>query len=85
MSGNVWEWCLDDWNDSYQSKPDRLKNNGNEPWCNVNSNTNDHSYRMRRGGSWGSRDYNCRSASRIFDSASFRSHFYGFRVVLPLL
>jgi formylglycine-generating enzyme required for sulfatase activity len=32
MSGNVWEWCLDDWHDSYQGKPDRLKNNGNEPW-----------------------------------------------------
>ncbi|PZO39175.1 MAG: serine/threonine protein kinase [Pseudanabaena frigida] len=85
MSGNVWEWCLDDWHESYQAKPDRLKNNGNEPWGNVNSNTNDHSYRMLRGGSWGSRDYNCRSASRNFDSASSRSHFYGFRVVLPLL
>ncbi|MFN4889462.1 MAG: SUMF1/EgtB/PvdO family nonheme iron enzyme [Pseudanabaena sp.] len=85
MSGNVWEWCLDDWNDSYQAKPDRLKNNGNEPWGNLKTHTNEHSYRMLRGGSWGSRAYNCRSASRKFDSASYRSHFYGFRVVLPLL
>jgi formylglycine-generating enzyme required for sulfatase activity len=85
MSGNVWEWCLDDWHDSYQAKPDRLKNNGNEPWGNVNTNTNDHPYRMLRGGSWGSHAYKCRSASRNFDNVTMRSHFYGFRVVLPLL
>ena len=82
MSGNVWEWCLDDSHNTYQGKPDRLKNNGNEPWGEMNLNKNNDGYHMLRGGSWDYFAPSCRSATRYIDLVTgFLDTYNGFRVV----
>ena len=82
MHGNVWEWCLDDWHDNYNTKPLHLKQNGNEPWGDVNTNRNNNFPHVLRGGS--SVDFMtcCRSAYRFKDVADFWGVVIGFRVVL---
>jgi len=84
LSGNVWEWCWDEWHDNYLGKPDRLKKNGNEPWLNsqVNSTEDDINYCLR-GGSWGyAADY-CRLTARSRFVADGWLDFFGFRIVAP--
>jgi formylglycine-generating enzyme required for sulfatase activity len=86
MSGNVWEWCEDDWHDNYKNAP-----SDGSAWL-----TDDNIYQIVRGGSWykllrgGSWDYQpeyCRSASRRYDLrrdnplAALSDYFFGFRVV----
>ena len=56
MHSNVWEWCYDQWHDSYDGAP----TDGNT-W--LIDNSNNHS-RLIRGGSWAFDPGNCRSASR---------------------
>ena len=72
MSGNVWEWCLDDWND------DSSKLSAEFTRGNVQGRTN----RANRGGSWfnGARD--ARSAGRNSYSPDRRADGLGFRVAL---
>ncbi|MFN8974532.1 MAG: formylglycine-generating enzyme family protein, partial [Pseudanabaena sp.] len=82
MSGNVWEWCLDEWHDSYDNKPKNLKQQGNQAWGDLNVNENDNRSRALRGGSWGNVANNCRSANRYRYGAGDRSNRFGFRVVL---
>ncbi|TYQ29475.1 formylglycine-generating enzyme family protein [Pseudanabaena sp. UWO311] len=82
MSGNVSEWCLDEWHDSYDDKPEKLKSNGNEAWDNFNVDNNDnHSY-LLRGGSWDSKVRICCAASRDFGIARLRNDQIGFRLVI---
>jgi formylglycine-generating enzyme required for sulfatase activity len=73
MHGNVWEWCLDDYQDKLVG--------GNDPQGFSLS-----SYKVRRGGSWKENAGLCRSAqrSRAESSDGFSSD-QGFRVagVLP--
>ena len=72
MSGNVWEWCEDDWHDSYAGAPD-----DGSAWLD-----NDNDYPIVRGGSWGSNPYLCRSAIRgNYYHRDNRIVNYGFRVV----
>ena len=82
MSGNVWEWCLDEWHESYADKPENLKKQGNQAWGDLDVNNNDNCSRLLRGGSW---DYfyarGCRSANRVRGSAAVQSFYIGFRVV----
>ena len=85
MHGNVWEWCMDDWHDDYSTKPLRLKQNGNEPWGDVNTNKNDNCYHVLRGGVWSIYASYCRSASRHKDNALTQGGSFGFRVILSLL
>jgi formylglycine-generating enzyme required for sulfatase activity len=70
MHGNVWEWCLDDWHDSYKGVPTDgsawLKSGGSK---------------LRRGGSWGDYPLNCRAADRLCDRPDDRGLVIGFRVV----
>ncbi|MEM6404677.1 MAG: SUMF1/EgtB/PvdO family nonheme iron enzyme, partial [Cyanobacteria bacterium P01_D01_bin.116] len=58
MHGNVWEWCLDDWHNSYDGAP-----TDGSVWVNHH-NENDNPFRVLRGGSWANYPDNCRSASR---------------------
>jgi len=53
MSGNVWEWCMDDWSDHYRE----------EPQSNPQSSTESNEC-VRRGGSWRSGDYQLRVTNR---------------------
>ena len=71
MSGNVWEWCEDDWHSSYTGAP----TNGSA-W--VDSHPHRSEYRVMRSGSWLYGSY-CRSAfrtgnvlSNVTDQAGFR-------------
>ena len=72
MSGNVGEWCLDDWNhDSSKQKAEFTRGNDS-----------DSSERMNRGGDWGRTDKGCRAAIRINNFPGSRLNTLGFRVVL---
>ena len=73
MHGNVSEWCLDTWHNSYDGAP-----TDGSVW-----ETGGHSTRrVRRGGSWYSYPWWCRSANRI-NYVSVEADFYnfGFRLV----
>ena len=73
MHGNVWEWCLDHWHDSYDSSP-----SDGSAWIEGgNSNR-----RVKRGGSWFNDPRLCRSAYRRCSTPDFRSRNLGIRVVL---
>jgi len=71
ISGNVWEWCEDDWHPSYTGAP----TNGS-PW--VESPRG--SARSTRGGSWGNGGFYCRSAYRSFSYPPYGYYYTGFRL-----
>ena len=74
MLGNVWEWTADCWNESHAgAAPDGSARITGE--CQR---------RVLRGGSWFADPRDTRSARRFSDYASFRLHFYGFRVARTL-
>jgi formylglycine-generating enzyme required for sulfatase activity len=84
MHGNVWEWCLDQYFDSYNEKSSNLKNNGSEPYGGMNVNDTDNRYlsRLLRGGSWNSVARRCRAAYRDGDIAQKQVNYIGFRLLL---
>ncbi len=73
MNGNVDEWVLDRYNNSYYANSP--ENNPQGPTDGV--------YRVIRGGSWASFARDCRSAFRFRLDPDFRNYFAGFRLVLP--
>lgn len=73
MSGNVWEWLQDCWQDNYKGAPDngQARLDGN---C---------AKRVMRGGSWYSSAKDLRSAARnVSNRLTYRSSSLGFRVVV---
>ena len=83
MYGNVWEWCLDEWHDNYNAKPQSLKDNGSKPWVKININKNDNRSRnVLRGGSWYNNTIYCRSTDRDRVNAVNGDVNIGFRVVV---
>ncbi|MGJ3252717.1 MAG: formylglycine-generating enzyme family protein [Elainellaceae cyanobacterium] len=72
MHGNVWEWCEDDWHDSYEGAPD-----DGSAWDETDRTE---TYRLLRGGSWDFDPRDCRSAFRDYDSRDNRNYDFGFRV-----
>lgn len=75
MHGNVWEWCLDHYHDSYEGAP----TNGSA-WVSKG----DCRFRILRGGSWNSDSRDCRSAFREYFSPTGSLSYLGFRVVSVL-
>ncbi|MBD2439607.1 SUMF1/EgtB/PvdO family nonheme iron enzyme [Nostoc sp. FACHB-110] len=72
MCGNIWEWCQDVYNDSYQGAP-----RDGSAWLTGK----DNNIRMLRGGSWFRSARFCRSAYRYNFAREDRNLDAGFRVV----
>ena len=75
MSGNVWEWCEDDWHENYEGAPV----NGSA-WVNSPERG---TWRVLRGGSSFSGAVDCRPAIRYPYAPGSRDDHDGFRLVLP--
>ncbi len=72
IHGNVWEWCEDSWEDSYQDKRSQ------KPFVNSGDK------KVLRGGAWHIYPEYCRSAARNDFSRGDRLIPFGFRVVCSL-
>ncbi|MFM6908846.1 MAG: formylglycine-generating enzyme family protein, partial [Dolichospermum sp.] len=72
MHGNVWEWCQDDWHNSYKGAP-----TDGSAWISNNTKSD----KLLRGGSWSSLPVICPSAFRYYAAAGFVNQNRGFRVV----
>jgi formylglycine-generating enzyme required for sulfatase activity len=74
MSGNVWEWCEDDWHNSYAGAP-----NDGTAW--IDNDNRSQSRKCLRGGSWNNYPNSCRSAIRLRFVPVIHYFNLGFRVV----
>jgi formylglycine-generating enzyme required for sulfatase activity len=74
MHGNVWEWCLDHYHDSYAGAP-----RDGSAW--VDAEAKEDKSRIRRGGSWDNAPRICRCACRFSYVPVSRYYLSGFRVV----
>ena len=72
MHGNVWEWCLDTWHDSYISAPEDGSSRERE---------GDNYVKAIRGGAWNSYAGECRASARNRITSPFKLNDIGFRVV----
>ncbi len=77
MSGNVYEWCEDDWHNSYKEAPD-----DGCAWVNGINGGDRADFRVIRGGNYFRNADNCRPADRSLNSPADRASYLGFRLVL---
>ncbi len=73
MHGNVWEWCIDWFDDAYYNQSPRQDPQG----------PHSGERRVLRGGSWSYNGRNCRAAYRDGGGPGNRFHDIGFRVLFP--
>ncbi len=76
MSGNVYEWCEDDWHENYQGAPE-----DGSPWVDAPARG---SGRVMRGGYFFGAPVFCRPASRGWGVPADRFNAFGFRLALSL-
>jgi formylglycine-generating enzyme required for sulfatase activity len=74
MHGNVWEWCLDHWHNSYEGAP-----SDGSAW--LTPSASEGGRRLLRGGSWSDYPGICRSACHFHFQPGDASSLVGFRVV----
>ena len=75
LSGNVWEWCQDQWHDNYRGAP-----LDGSAWEDRDAGGS----RVIRGGCWISPSQRCRVAYRSLNSPANRDEDFGFRLALAL-
>ena len=84
MHGNVWEWCLDRWDDSaYRRRWEGITDN--ETFLLNEKHGEQHEVgeiRVLRGGSWITSAVRCRAAARDWSGAGVSFGIVGFRVCL---
>jgi formylglycine-generating enzyme required for sulfatase activity/serine/threonine protein kinase len=71
MSGNVWEWCEDDWHETYRAAP-----SDGRAWVDRSRG----SLRVIRGGSWANGATGCRVSYRYSSQSTNASKVLGFRL-----
>lgn len=76
MSGNVWEWCADDWHENYQGLPA-----DGSAWVDIPDRG---AGRVLRGGSYLDSTKGCRPAIRGWIAPGNRNDDIGFRLALSL-
>ncbi len=78
-SGNVWEWCFDEWDESaYDGRKGSVNT---DPLVSTNPSAD---RRVRRGGSWVSFNINCAVNYRFWGRAAARIDDTGFRIARTL-
>lgn len=76
MSGNVWEWCEDDYHDF----GDEGRPKSGKAWGYEEIKENRATSRVLRGGGWVNYSIDCRPSHRSFNSPGRRSLIIGFRL-----
>jgi formylglycine-generating enzyme required for sulfatase activity len=79
LSGNVFEWCEDDWHSNYEDAP----LNG-IAWKDGETKDERAGYRVLRGGPWDDGAGDCRCAYRSVSGPVLRFDYFGFRLVAPV-
>jgi formylglycine-generating enzyme required for sulfatase activity len=80
MHGNVFEWCEDDYHESYENAPtdgSAWLSNSKTAWLSNSKNNT----KIRRGGSWLFNPLDCRCAYRSYSIPDYRFFYIGLRVV----